>query len=386
MCNNKPMNYNILVNIVGEYNDYNIIAAMMIKPNKIILINNGSDEEKEAYYDLKKYYEAKIEGIIVVEKIMNKSTEEQILNLLKEYSKEGIAINITGGSKLMSLYFYNIANKLGIDCIYVDVENDKIIKMSQSNIMELSFQLIDMNIEDLITSTGGKILNDNTQLYNDFRVNKIVEYIFNNYDKWKQIKEVMKDKKNIYFHKEIYNRIFINTKTLSKNSILNIISFLKLLADARFLKYNWSYNQIMIDFKSKQGKSILLVSGYWLELITYSVIKSIKSIDDVKSGVSFLWDEDVLDVKNELDVIVAKDSSLTCISCKDSKRYDEEALNELQVYSEKVGGSTSNKVLVATQYPYKKNVVKRAEEMDIKLVIFDGDKQKFEKDIYNAIE
>lgn len=380
------LNYNVLVNLIGEYNDYNVMAAKMIKPNKIILINDGSDEEKEISNDLKKYYEKNIEGITIVQKTMNKPVEGQIFSLLNEYLKENTVINITGGSKLMSLYFYDAAKKLGIDCIYVDVENDRVLKITKNKIIEISKVLTDMTIEDYFDSTGGKILNDNTQLYNDTRVEKIVEYIFDNYDKWKRIIKIMKDRRKVYFHPEINNRIFIDTKMTNLNDILNIISFLKILEDTSFIEYSCEEKRIMIDFKTRQGKSILLVSGYWLELITYSVIKSIKDVDDVKSGVSFLWDEDISDVKNELDVIAAKDSSLICISCKDSKRYDGEALNELQVYSEKVGGDNCIKILVATHYPIKENVVNRAEEMNIKLIIFNGDKNKFKSDISNAIE
>ena len=68
------------------------------------------------------------------------------------------------------------------------------------------------------------------------------------------------------------------------------------------------------------------------------IIKDIKEIDEVKSGVEFFWSNEYKYVKNELDVVAIKDSVLICISCKDSDKYDENALNELEVHSYKLGG------------------------------------------------
>lgn len=53
------------------------------------------------------------------------------------------------------------------------------------------------------------------------------------------------------------------------------------------------------------------------------------------------------------------------------------ALNELNVYAEKFGGEDSYKILVATKEPLKSPVRMRAKEMGINIIIFDGDEEKF---------
>lgn len=91
----------------------------------------------------------------------------------------------------------------------------------------------------------------------------------------------------------------------------------------------------------------------------------------------FLWNNGRKTVRNELDVIAVKDSVPICISCKDSDKYNEMALNELNVYANKIGGKNAYKILVATKEPIKEPVKMRAKEMGIHLVIFDGNEEKF---------
>ena len=100
-------------------------------------------------------------------------------------------------------------------------------------------------------------------------------------------------------------------------------------------------------------------------------------IDESKNGVMFLWNDDNKSVRNEVDVVAVKDSVPIFISCKDSDKYNEMALNELNVYASKFGGENSYKFLVATKEPIKSPVSIRAKEMGIHLIIFDGDEDKF---------
>lgn len=57
----------------------------------------------------------------------------------------------------------------------------------------------------------------------------------------------------------------------------------------------------------------------------------------------FFWSKEKENIKNELDVVAVKDSVLICISCKDSKKYDEVALNELNIYANQLGGANVKK-------------------------------------------
>nr|WP_243278130.1 DUF1887 family CARF protein [Clostridium yunnanense] len=142
---------------------------------------------------------------------------------------------------------------------------------------------------------------------------------------------------------------------------------------------------ITIKFLNNNIKSFIFKSGSWLEAYTKRVVDSIRQVDDVKSGMLFLWDSEKNRVKNELDVVAIKNSTLICISCKDTSKYDEVALNELNVYAQQLGGENVVKILVATKMPLKHSVEERAKEMNIDLVIYDGNKNVFEEKLRNII-
>ena len=116
------------------------------------------------------------------------------------------------------------------------------------------------------------------------------------------------------------------------------------------------------------------------------MINKIDEIDESKNGVMFLWNDSNEIVRNEVDVVAVKDSVPIFISCKDSDKYNEMALNELNVYAEKFGGDNSYKILVATKDPIKSPVKIRAKEMGINIIIFDGNEEKFLKTIKSIIK
>ena len=140
-------------------------------------------------------------------------------------------------------------------------------------------------------------------------------------------------------------------------------------------------DKIKVNFLNDYIKGFIFKSGTWLEIATNKLINNIKEIDEAKNGVMFLWNNGNKTVRNEVDVVAVKDSVPIFISCKDSDKYNEMALNELNVYANKIGGENSYKILVATKEPIKSPVRTRAKEMGIHLIIFDGNEEKFIKKI-----
>ena len=82
-------------------------------------------------------------------------------------------------------------------------------------------------------------------------------------------------------------------------------------------------------------ESFIFKSGTWLEIETNKLINKIEEIDESKNGVMFLWNDENQSIRNELDVVAIKDSVPIFISCKDSDKYNEIALNELNVLFKK---------------------------------------------------
>ena len=158
---------------------------------------------------------------------------------------------------------------------------------------------------------------------------------------------------------------------------------MKEMNEIAFSKNN---DKVKVRFLNNYIKGFIFKSGTWLEIATNNLLKNIKEIDECRNGVIFLWNNGRKTVRNELDIIAVKDSVPICISCKDSDKYNEMALNELNVYASKIGGENAYKILVATKEPIKEPVKMRAKEMGIRLVIFDGNEKKFINTIKNIIK
>ncbi|WP_130805624.1 Card1-like endonuclease domain-containing protein [Senegalia massiliensis] len=377
--------YNTIINVIGDNNDFNIVATHAFNPQKLVLIHDGSDEKKAYSDDIRDYYRKNFKDIEIIEETIYRPLYESLEKILFRYKNEEAVINITGSDTLVNLYIYNFSQIFTIDYAYLEVAHSEIIIYRKGKIEKINIDLYDMNIDDFMSISGGKILWDNTPKYNDDKLEVIYNYIINKYDKWKKVKAIFKYRKNIEFHDYIYNRLLINTSELEEENINDLLEFLNILKHMHYIEYKYRKNQIRLDIKNEFAKSLILISGYWLEFITYSVVKTLDNIDDLKTGVVFLWDRDVEDVKNELDILASVDSSLICISCKDSKGYDQEALNELNVYSRRISKGKNIDILVSTYYPQKENVINRAKEMDINIIVFDGDISKFRNELQKII-
>ena len=217
-------------------------------------------------------------------------------------------------------------------------------------------------------------------------IQEFTKAILSNLDIWHKYKQKLYDN-NIFKHDyKDTSRININKCLVENEEFKLIYSILNYLKEKNEIEFMEDKDNIEVVFKNDYLKGFIFKSGTWLEVLTTLVVQSIEDIDEVKSGLTFYWGDDLKRVRNELDVVAIRDSVLICISCKDSDKYDEDALNELQVYSERLGGRNAIKILVATKQPVKKTVLDRAKEMNINIVILDKNIDIFKKVLIDLIK
>lgn len=374
----------ILITQLDEHNEANIIITKKLCPKEIIFLYK--ENENDLINSIDKYYKdnfpnIKIKKISILEGNISKLND--ICNEVKTNSE--VIINLTGGSRINSLILFNIANKNLFKSIYLDVLNKKIYNINNSIEVE-SIDFNDLKLDEIITTTGGSVLHDSTDFSNKKDLILLSKYIYNNLEIWHKYKNKLYDC-NIFIHNEASDNILININSLDINEKKLLKLILEKLKEIKCIEYlNIDENQIKVFFKNNYIKSFIFKSGTWLEIITKNLINDIKEIDEVKNGVMFLWNDKSKIVRNELDVIAMKDCIPICISCKDSDKYNEDTLNELSVYSEKIGGENVFKILVATKEPTKNSVKIRAKEMGINIIIFDGNESKFKNNIINIIK
>ena len=376
------MKIDLLINQIDNHNEANILATKKYKPKEVIFLYRQEDKEK--LKSLIDFYKNTFREIILREQKIEEGYIEELENIINNNKNKEILINLTGGSRINSLLLLNIIKEKGIKSVYLDIKNKDIYTFHNGvDVVKEEFEDIELNT--ILKASGGEFINDNTDFSKKEDLKLFTKAIYENLELWHSHKQKLYDS-NIFVH-DVNNakNIRIKINTFDKNEkqlLMKIIMKLKYMGEIQYVE---DKNEINIEFKNDYLKSFIFKSGTWLEIATNNIIKEIKEIDEVKSGVMFLWNDNSNVVRNEVDVIAIKDSIPICISCKDSDKYNEDALNELEVYSKQIGGDNSYKILVATKEPIKLSVKERAKEMKINIVIFDGDEEKFKKNIKNII-
>ncbi|HHL2038157.1 Card1-like endonuclease domain-containing protein [Clostridium perfringens] len=379
------MNYDFIITILDEHNESSILLAEKLKPKEIIYLYK-KDEELKVLNSLRQFYLNKFPNCNFSDEKLGKDTISSIEEIIKRMKSKNTAICLNQGDKKDILIMYTLALKHNIDGFFLDIPKEELLKLNLESVQCEKCNFVDLDVEDIIDSIGASIVVDSTEISEINIIETMTNYIADNLDLWKKYKIRLSDN-SVFIHDESNPRsIKIDKELLSREEVMLLDKILNFLEKNGQIKVKELDQCLKITFQNEFIKGFIFKSGTWLEVLTKNIIEEIKSIDDIKSGLLFLWNDKESRVKNELDVVAIKDSVLICVSCKDSKKYDEVALNELNVYSEQLGGENVIKILVATHPPIKSSISKRAKEMGINLVVFDGNKKSFKEELEKIIK
>lgn len=377
------MNVDILINQLDNHNGANILATKRFNPKEVLFIYDKS--KIDLINTVEDYYKNYLSAVKFNKVLIEEGNIALLNKIINESKNKNILINLTGGSRINSLMLLNISKDNLLKSIYIDVKN-KNLYIFDKDIEIIKEEYEDMQLERIIKASGGTLLSDSSDLSNKEDLIYLTKSIYKNLDLWHKYKQKLYDANIFIHHYEDSKTVTIKVQLLLEEEKNLINKILKKLREMGGLDYNQVSNgEIKVNFKNEYLKSFIFKSGTWLEIATNIMIREIKEIDEVKSGVMFLWNDKSNIVKNELDVIAVKDAIPIFISCKDSDKYNEEALNELDVYSKQIGGSRVFKILVATKEPIKLAVKERAKEMGINLIIFDGSEENFKSQIKEIV-
>ncbi|ABG82436.1 DUF1887 family CARF protein [Clostridium perfringens] len=379
------MNYDFIITILDEHNESSILLAEKLKPKEIIYLYK-KDEELKVLNSLRQFYLNKFPNCNFSDEKLGKDTISSIEEIIKRMKSKNTAICLNQGNKKDILIMYTLALKHNIDGFFLDIPKEELLKLNLESVQCEKCNFVDLDVEDIIDSIGASIVVDSTEISEINIIETMTNYIASNLDLWKKYKIRLSDN-SVFIHDESNPRsIKIDKELLSREEVMLLDKILNFLEKNGQIKVKELEQCLKVTFQNEFIKGFIFKSGTWLEVLTKNIIEEIKSIDDIKSGLLFLWNDKESRVKNELDVVAIKDSVLICVSCKDSKKYDEVALNELNVYSEQLGGENVIKILVATHPPIKSSISKRAKEMGINLVVFDGNKKAFKEELEKIIK
>lgn len=343
------------------------------KPKKAIFI--VSKKMKKQAEHLAKVFIAnkvQVEQINLEDEFDFAKTSEQLLSLVEKYEDEKAALNVTGGTKLISIAAADAFNMIEKPIFYINTDNNEIIFLSKDENKEwIANKPLNTNItlSTYLAAYGKGIKTAQYKINSSLLepMQPVIKY----YDKYKDIlpslnfaaAEAEKNKLKYEFDKKF-------SMTAEFEDFLNELDFQRLI----------DYNGRLIHFKNEQTRAFL--NGGWLEDYVFQQVKAIKKVDDILENAELTNDQyqqnksDYIAQnrgnKNEFDVIFLAKNKLHIIECKTQKfgkgtgQKAEDILYKLETLKD-YGGLMTKKCLVS-YFEVPEAVSNRAKSLNIHII------------------
>lgn len=299
----------ILVSLVSDHTIPNILAVHHFKPDELLFISTEKMEKKE-----------KIKAILMTLdrlglKYENDSIivrEDSILDCRKEIDKwiEGkkdaeFLVNLTGGTKIMSIAAYEFFKNCSSKMIYIPIPKNEFItpfpKKRPGKPVKLDLRL---SVIEYLTAYGLTVVNEpHLDSYREDAIKRkeLSNWIANNYDKLKDL--LMQLCKILRTHRK-KKQFILQDKFFDASSE----------AEQLLSRLNFSYDKETVSKKIDKSE-INYLTGGWLEEFCFVNVSELvgRGIDDAVLGLQLRNSQGG---NNEFDIMFTRDNALYFIECK----------------------------------------------------------------------
>ena len=312
--------YDIHVCLVSAQAAPNLLPILdsEFKPKKAIFLVSKAMKQRAEY--LAKTFE-KLNVKVKLKNISDEFNfglmEDEIFKLVEEYENESIALNVTGGTKLMSIAAENAFSALGKPIFYIDTDSNHILFISKNEEQKWlpNLEMKAKNKIDIYLSAYGSTVLSTQNPIERKKYLPAIEPFIKNYDNYTQVIPLLNlhatlSQSNGY--KSEYTKD--NKKTGKLDELLLGLDYQGLL----------NYDGQTIDFKNREIKTFL--NGGWLEDYTYFQLKEIANIEDIACGADVAnpkfklgkneYSSENKGNKNEFDIVFMAKNKLHIIECK----------------------------------------------------------------------
>lgn len=354
----------ILFCIATGQNAVNINPLSEINPDKVVVVvTDGMKKQGEILVQEIAQSGKKSEALEIKQESSLKALNDQFSAWIEKHIDDEIIVNITGGTKLMSLAAYQLFSEWGFRCFYCDKDQN---------------QLIWLDDESAVANIGSKVSLERYLCTYQYQITQksTLADISKNYKDYAELlyKELCKpgkyDKTCTFIGK-------IHALT-QQNSLQNVNfsqeedAFLQHLERETAI-FKSQHSKIICDDKTRK-----MMSGGWLEIIVANALRS-DNYRDIHLGVSFEKSTQRKGsvTKQELDVMAMHQDKLLIVECK-AKKWENttqasEAIYKLKALSD-IGGLNTLPVFVSLR-KVPNDAKTRAAEQGVNIITGQADFQ-----------
>lgn len=330
-----------------------------LKPKKVIMLVSADMHERSLA--LENIYKPR--GISVERHLINDPWDanrisDQILDILDQYPEGGIALNATGGTKLMSIAAYEAFRSDNRPVYYIHPEQDRLIWLSpRQPAVDLAGRL---KLDDYLIAYGASSVERPKDTGVPEAIRQLTQQLLTDIDRYAAELGTLN-----YLAYQANNpqlTSHIDSGPLSKPQLWEL---LELFESAGLCKINGH----SLKFAGEDAR--FMTNGGWLELHTYASCLNLKKalgIQDVACNIIInRQPAGGAVVKNEIDIGLIKANRLHIIECK-TKQFEQGAdvLYKLDSLRDLMGGLQGRALLVSFNQLDKTSRA-RAKELNIKL-------------------
>lgn len=264
-------------------------------------------------------------------------------SLVIEYGEDEWELNLTGGTKVMTLAAHNIFKELEYESFYLDQKNRMFFfKNKEYKSVEINIKIITF----LKLSGHTKIRKNTLSAFDKEEFNIAIQML-----------DMMKDNGvNALFRKISYEvKDHWQKSYFKKNEKGDFVDW-----NNDILRIKTNKTNVTLCHKNAFR---ICFSGLWWELVVAQIVRKWDKKKEMLVGVELLANSDQKFAKNEIDIILNTGKKMIFIECK-SGNVKQEDINKMRVVKRLYGGISSRSILVCCQLP-RKDVLEKCQDLGI---------------------
>ncbi|WP_274584125.1 DUF1887 family CARF protein [Neisseria leonii] len=334
------------------------------RPQKVVLLVTDRMKDKaQALADvMKQRCQVKVLPITITDAYDMGKTGEQIFDLLCNENKDKVALNVTGGTKLMAIGAFSVFKEAGYPAFYFTDSSNEVLLLDTHERFKLNPPRI--KIEDYLTLYGYPACDKlKRQLAHPEWLPFAEELI-------RSCNSLGKALSSLNYQITIAaksNKHTLRCQIPDSVDSYNMNRLIDLLAEMGLAQ---RVNKDLV-FSSEEARKY--INGNWFEDYVFSLAKKLPNIQDIALNVNINNARDDITQKNELDVLLMVNNVLHILECKTSNLADEknkkeadEALYKLE--SLKKLGGLRTKTALLSYHRLNSRISDRAKGAKIKII------------------
>lgn len=318
------------------------VLATEFRPQKVVLLVTPSMKKTADALEkaMKERACVKVQQIALADEYDMQAIKDQVFDLLINIDKDKVALNVTGGTKLMAIGAYNLFHAEGYSSFYFTERDNSVILLDDAEKETLVLQPPKLKIEDYLALHGHPVKKGCS-------VRRTTQC--NLPDLWHELIRAAKDCAepiktiNAAIAKSDHNALTVTMPKVDHDQQRHLDFVISLFEEAELLQQKNGKLQFA-DLESKK-----YVGGGWFEDYVFTQVKSITGIQDVALNIELENQDKNIHQHNELDVVVLANNALHVIECKTSNLENKDASDILYKLAtfDKLGGLKTRQSLVS---------------------------------------